>query len=105
MKKFPVIAMSALLLVSVFSTEIKAESEVKVSPATTLPLESASAKTLISRLNEIDAIDKTGMASAEKKALRKEVRSIKRELNDLGGGVYMSVGAIIIILLLIIILV
>lgn len=59
---------------------------------------------LISRLEEIDSMEKKGLTTAEKKELRKEVRSIKEELRRLGGGVYISVGAILIILLLLIIL-
>jgi len=39
----------------------------------------------------------------EKRALRKEVRSIENQLQN-GGGAYISVGAAIIIILLIIIL-
>ena len=97
--------MSVVLLLTVFSTGLMAADEAKPAPvATTNPMESAQAKVLINRLEEINALDKKGMASSEKKELRKEVRTIKRELNDLGGGVYISVGAIIIILLLLIIL-
>lgn len=105
MKKLHVCIMSAFLLLTFFSTEAKADKDAIAAPiATANPLESAEAKTLLSRLDEINALDKKGMASSEKKELRKEVRSIKRSLNDLGGGVYISVGAIIIILLLLIIL-
>jgi hypothetical protein len=53
------------------------------------------------RLNEIHAMDKSNLTAAEKKALRKEVKAIKKIAD---GGVYISVGAIIIILLLLIIL-
>jgi hypothetical protein len=59
---------------------------------------------MISRLKEIKAMDKSDMTSQEKKALRKEVRSIKKSLAELNGGVYLSVGAIIIIVLLLILL-
>jgi len=52
------------------------------------------------RLNEIHAMDKSNLTAAEKKALRKEVKAIKKIAD---GGVYISVGAIIIILLLLII--
>jgi hypothetical protein len=44
------------------------------------------------------------MTSSEKKELRKEVRSTKKQLRELSGGVYLSVGAVIVILLLLIIL-
>ena len=53
------------------------------------------------RLNEIHAMDKSNLTAAEKKVLRKEVKAIKKTAD---GGVYISVGAIIIILLLLIIL-
>jgi hypothetical protein len=61
-------------------------------------------KTLLSRLDEIKAMDKSSMKSSEKKALRKEVRAINAELRSTGNGVYLSVGAIIIIILLLILL-
>ncbi|NVN94068.1 MAG: hypothetical protein HXX18_02170 [Bacteroidetes bacterium] len=65
------------------------------------------AKTLLLRLNEIKEMDKSKLNASEKKSLRKEVRAIKTELQATearGGGVYLSVGAIIIIILLLIIL-
>jgi hypothetical protein len=60
---------------------------------------------LTERLEEIKAMDHKSMTRAEKKALRKEVREIKQEMAAVSGGVYISVGAIIIILLLLILLV
>ena len=68
------------------------------------PAEAAEAKALLLRLNEINAMDKSTLGSPEKKQLRKEVRSIKSQLNQLGGGVYISVGALILIIVLLIIL-
>lgn len=59
---------------------------------------------LLSRLNEINAMDKSTLSASEKKELRNETRSIKRELKQVGGGVYLSVGAIILIAILLIIL-
>ncbi|MDP4208202.1 MAG: hypothetical protein Q8928_05245 [Bacteroidota bacterium] len=74
--------------------------------AGTLPTEKADAKakTLLLRLNEIKAMDKSTLTSYDKKNLRKEVRTIKRELRDISGGVYLSVGAIVLIILLLVIL-
>lgn len=60
---------------------------------------------LTERLEEIKAMDHKAISRAEKKALRKEVRNIKEEVAAVSGGVYISVGAIIIILLLLILLV
>lgn len=68
------------------------------------PAESAEAKALVTRLDEINAMDMSKLKSSEKKDLRKEVRSIKRELKDIGGGVYISAGALIVILILLIVL-
>lgn len=59
---------------------------------------------LIARLNEIDALDKENLKSSEKRQLRKEVRTIKHKLMANGGGVYVSVGALILVLILLIIL-
>ena len=59
---------------------------------------------LVTRLNEIDALDKSNLNSSEKHQLRKEVRIIKHKLLANGGGVYVSVGALILLLILLIIL-
>ncbi|MBI2281165.1 MAG: hypothetical protein HYU68_10815 [Bacteroidetes bacterium] len=64
---------------------------------------SAESTTLLNRLDEINVMDKSELKFSEKRALRKEVKSIEKQLRS-GGGVYISVGAIIIILLLLIIL-
>jgi hypothetical protein len=70
----------------------------------TKPAESEEAKVLLLRLDEIKTMDMTELKASEKKNLRKEVRSIKRELREVSGGVYLSVGAILLIALLLIIL-
>ena len=53
------------------------------------------------RIAEIKAMDKSKLNAAEKKQLRKELRSMKKALT---GGVYLSAGAIILIVLLLILL-
>jgi hypothetical protein len=70
------------------------------------PTETPEARTakLMERLEEIKAMDRKSMSKAEKKALRKEVRAIKEEMAAISGGVYISVGAILLILLLILLL-
>ncbi|MDP2189084.1 MAG: hypothetical protein Q8J69_10420 [Sphingobacteriaceae bacterium] len=60
------------------------------------------AKALVERLEQIKAMDRSEMSSAEKKELRQETKAIKKELKALGGGIYISAGAVIIILLLLI---
>jgi hypothetical protein len=59
---------------------------------------------LQNRLEEIKTIDKSALSKAEKKALRGEVKQIKKEMKAVSGGVYLSVGAILLIALLIILL-
>lgn len=61
------------------------------------------ATVLLQRLDEIKTMDKSDLSSAEKKELRTEVRTIKEKLAAAGGGVYLSLGAIIIIGILLII--
>lgn len=65
---------------------------------------SAESTTLLNRLDEINVMDKSELKFSEKRALRKEVKSIEKQLRAGSGGVYLSVGAIIIIILLLIIL-
>ncbi|GGD80274.1 hypothetical protein GCM10011514_50390 [Emticicia aquatilis] len=66
--------------------------------------ELAESKILLSRLEEIKAMDKSKLSFQEKRQLRKEVRTLKTNLASINGGVYLSVGAIIIIVLLLILL-
>ena len=66
--------------------------------------ESLRSQQLIQRLEEIKAMDKSALTRLEKKRLRNEVRDIKKEAKEIKGGVYLSVGAIIIIILLLILL-
>ena len=68
------------------------------------PAESAEAKTLLLRLDEIKAIDMSKLKSEEKKNLRKEVKGIKHDLRTIGSGVYLSGAAIILIVILLIVL-
>ena len=66
--------------------------------------ESLRGQQLMQRLEEIKAMDKSELTRLEKKSLRKEVTAIKKEMKAVSGGVYLSVGAIIIVILLLILL-
>ena len=68
------------------------------------PAAEAKVKVLELRLNEINDMDKSALKSSEKRELRKEVRSIKQQLHEMGQYVYISVGAILLIVILLIIL-
>jgi uncharacterized protein (DUF885 family) len=56
------------------------------------------------RVAEIKAMDKSQLSSAERKELRTELKSDRQEARMMSGGVYLSVGAIIIIILLLILI-
>ena len=103
MKKFVLCGMIALVMLSLMPNPLLAASaSVVTNPGTPSP--SAEALVLLNRLDEIKALDKSELTSTEKKELRKEVKSIKKELKTMNQGVYLSVGAIIIIVLLLILL-
>ena len=59
-------------------------------------------KSFENRILEIKEMDKSQLNSNQKKELRKELRTMKKAINN--GGVYLSVGSIIIIVLLLILL-
>ncbi len=69
------------------------------------PADEAEARVLISRLNEINSMDKRKLNSSEKRNLRKEVKSIRTRLKDISGGVYISGAALVVIIVILIILV
>jgi hypothetical protein len=95
--------MTLMMVLSFVPTELRAEVDA-VSMDKSKNVESAEAKVLLNRLSEIKEMDKSKMTSSEKKQLRKEVRTLKTNLAQLNGGVYLSVGAIIVIVLLLILL-
>ena len=75
-----------------------------VAPSSMVVAGPGDANSSLARLNEIKAMDKSNLSGAEKRELRKEVKSIKREMQHTNKGVYLSVGAIIIIILLLILI-
>ncbi|MGE5944336.1 MAG: hypothetical protein ACM31G_08355 [Flavobacteriales bacterium] len=107
MRKSVILCLVMLSLVS-FSTPVMAsEKEPKSTTTATTNKEEeipADVQIMLNRLEEIKAMDKSDLKSAERKELRAEVREIKSTLRANGNGLYISTGAIIIILLLIIIL-
>lgn len=81
--------------VSAATTNDKAEMTVE---------QKAQLEKITSRVEEIRAMDKSQLSRAEKKELRKELKEMKHEARAMGGGIYLSVGAIIIIILLLILI-
>src|SRR5437868_9835452 len=89
----PVTAMCLSLLTPAFAAD--------GTPASTeKPNSDAHARQLMNRLIEIRDMDKSNLTSTEKRALRKEVREMKKEVRRNQTGIYLSLGAIIIIVLL-----
>lgn len=56
------------------------------------------------RVKEIREMDKSTLTRSEKTALKHELKDMRKEAKAMGGGVYLSVGAIIIIILLLILI-
>lgn len=56
------------------------------------------------RVEEIKSMDKSDLSREDRKSLRNELQEMKKEAKAINGGVYLSVGAIIIVILLLILL-
>jgi len=56
------------------------------------------------RVQEIKAMDKSQLNKEDRRELRAELKSMKKESRAMGGGIYLSVGAIIIIILVLILI-
>ncbi len=56
------------------------------------------------RVEEIKAMDKSQLSKEQKQELKSELKGMKAQARGLGGGIYLSVGAIIIIILLLILI-
>jgi hypothetical protein len=75
-------------------------------PATS-PTESANdaeMQRMLQRLEEIKSMDLEHMPRSEKRKYAKEVKKIQKKMNAIGGGVYISAGALLVILILLIVL-
>lgn len=103
MKNLHFYLMIMVLSLSIPTTITASEKTPIEAPAKTneMPIE---VKNMLNRLEEIKKMDKSSMSHSEKKELRKEVRTIKKNLRAASNGVYLSIGAIIIIILLLILL-
>jgi peptidoglycan hydrolase CwlO-like protein len=107
MKKTVFYSMAFLLLLTFGSMQLNArpESSSSTEVSSSDHTSSETVSTLLDRLDEIKAMDKSLMSPSEKRELRKEVRTIKKELKELGAGGYIiTVAATIIIVLLLIVL-
>lgn len=98
--------LTTAFLVSAFSGSAFAVTEKAPAKQETLSAEQqAQLNKIEQRVQEIKSMDKSNLTKAERKELKKELRQMNQQTRQmLGGGVYLSVGAIIIIILVLIIL-
>lgn len=66
--------------------------------------EQARLEEIETRVGEIKAMDFPALSKDELKEVRVELKELKKEAKQNGGGIYLSVGAIIVILLVLILL-
>ena len=92
---------SAFMLLTLISPNLKAASLMNRSDSTVTTTKADEQSAIIARVYEIKKMDKSNLSLSEKKGLRTELRSLKRRYRE-GGGIYLSLGAIIIIILLLI---
>lgn len=107
MKKITFVVMAIFLSLTFYPGQTSAASSKTATPTSLVdrnPTASPEAKVLLQRLDDIDRLDKSDLKSAEKKALRKEVRSIKGQLDAMGEYIYISAAAIVLIVILLIVL-
>jgi hypothetical protein len=105
MKKFAIILVTAFLSFAALTSQATAAVPTNIRAANVVHnTEAERVKTLESRLYEIKAMDKSKLKASDKKQLRKEVKSINRNIHDIGGGYYISAGAIVVVLVLLLVL-
>lgn len=104
MKNSKVYIAIVALAFSFFPISLKADAGNTLKSTDPIPMTEIRSEKLVNRLVEIKEMNLSDMNRAEKKELRKEVRAAKKELKEVGGGLYISVGAIILIALLLILL-
>ena len=93
-----------LLTVVLLASSSVMANDVKSKPALT-ENQIARISDLTRRVEEFKNMDKSDLSRTQRKALRNELIDIKKEVKATNGGVYLSVGAIIIILLVLILII
>ena len=114
MKKLFVSIIIALMTLTFIPAQLNADTGL-APVAATKAVESTDISVLIARVEKISAMDRSALSSSEKKEQRKELRSIKSDLKvrsksdardrvATSGGVFVSVGALIVVILLLVLL-
>ena len=102
MKRINVLLIAVMAFVLSSTAAVKAEGNNKADAKPKMP--ESEMKVLVDRLEEIKTMDRSLMNRSEKKELRSEVREINEEIKRDGGGVYLSIGALLLVIVLLILL-
>jgi len=101
MKNLRLFMITSLMLLSIAPMPLNAVNSKPAPTPAPVNIESVDTKIMMSRITEIKAMDKSKLNAAEKKQLKQELRQMKKAIS---GGVYLSVGTILIILLILILI-
>lgn len=109
-KNIFLIAITVLLMVSSYSSNAATFTDDKkdykeAAAHMTNDQKRARIEEIKTRVEEIKAMDKSVLNKQEKKELKTELKSLKHEAGAMGaGGIYLSLGAILLIILILIVL-
>ena len=103
-KNFLKVLSLVMCIALVNPVNVLAVGPVKTVVATDPAKEAQMLANITARVNEIQNMDKENLTGAEKKALRTELKDMKKQASALDQRVYLSVGAVIIIILLLILI-
>jgi len=95
--------LSLMFLITSMAPAAMAETEKKEKPELTAE-QQLRLEEIQTRVTEIQAMDFAEMSKDELKEVKMELKELKKEAKQNGGGIYLSVGAIIIILLVLILI-
>ena len=103
MKKF-IYSLALIFMLGVSANTVLAAEKSEKNKTEMTAEQKVQLKRITDRVEEIRDMDKSNLTKSDRKELRKELREMKKEARAMGGGVYLSVGAIIIIILLLILI-
>lgn len=92
------------LFLIAFGFPVKSTAALNAKPLTDSTENARMLSNIVSRVTEIQNMDKTNLSNVEKKELKNELKGMKQKAEGLDRRVYLSVGAIIIIILLLILI-
>ena len=96
--------MAVLMLCMAFTFSMQANAAVNIATPADGVADARTLSEIVSRVTEIQNMDKSNLSAGEKKELKKELKEMKRKADGLDRRVYLSIGAIIVIILLLILI-